>query len=64
MLEVPTLVIHGTDYMVFPIDHGKKLAELIPGAEALCLEGVGHVFPYPNMGNINAKILSHLAIKG
>lgn len=64
MLEVPTLVIHGTDDMVFPIDHGKKLAELIPGAEALYLEGVGHVFPYPNMGNINARILSHLAIKG
>jgi pimeloyl-ACP methyl ester carboxylesterase len=63
MLAVPTLVIHGTDDMVFPIDHGKTLAELIPGAEALCLEGVGHVFPYPNMGNINARILAHLAMK-
>ncbi|MBP1467138.1 alpha/beta hydrolase [Candidatus Chloroploca sp. M-50] len=61
MLEVPTLVIHGTDDKVFPIDHGKRVAELIPGAEALWLEGVGHVFPYPNMGSIHARILSHLA---
>ncbi len=60
-LAVPTLVIHGTDDKMFPIDHGKKLAELIPGAEVLWLEGVGHVFPYPTMDNINARILSHLA---
>jgi pimeloyl-ACP methyl ester carboxylesterase len=61
MVEVPTLVIHGTDDKVFSIEHGRKLAELIPGAEALFLEGVGHVFPYPDMGSINARILSHLA---
>ncbi|TGG94851.1 alpha/beta hydrolase [Natronospirillum operosum] len=61
MLEVPTLVIHGTDDNMFPVDHGERLAELIPGAEALWLDGVGHVFPYPNMGSINARILSHLA---
>lgn len=61
MLEVPTLVIHGTDDKMFPVDHGKRVAELIPGAEALWLEGVGHVFPYPNMGSVNARIHSHLA---
>lgn len=60
MLAAPTLVIHGTDDNIFPIDHGERLVELIPGAEALWLEGVGHVFPYPNMGSINARILSHL----
>lgn len=61
MLDVPTLVIHGTDDKVFPVDHGKRLAELIPGAEALWLEGVGHVFPYPSMSSITARIFSHLA---
>jgi len=64
MLEVPTLVIHGTDDHMFPVDHGERLAELIPGAEALWLEGVGHVFPYPTMGSIHARILSHLAKSG
>lgn len=60
-LAVRTLVIHGTDDRIFPVDHGEKLAELIPGAEVLWLEGVGHVFPYPDMEYINARILAHLS---
>lgn len=61
VLEVPTLVIHGTDDPIFPIEHGKKLADLILGAEALWLEGAGHLLLYQNTDRMNARILAHLA---
>jgi pimeloyl-ACP methyl ester carboxylesterase len=41
-LDVPTLVVHGTDDPLFPLGHGEALAREIPGAELLILEGAGH----------------------
>ncbi|HZV50940.1 MAG TPA: alpha/beta hydrolase [Candidatus Dormibacteraeota bacterium] len=41
-IAVPTLVIHGTADPMFPIEHGEALAEEIPGAKLLRLEGAGH----------------------
>jgi pimeloyl-ACP methyl ester carboxylesterase len=41
-LDVPTLVVHGTEDPVFPLGHGDALAHEIPGAELLTLEGGGH----------------------
>lgn len=39
---VPTLVIHGTEDTVLPIEHGLALAAEIPNASLLTLEGTGH----------------------
>ena len=41
-LDVPALVVHGTEDPVFPLGHGEALAREIPGAELLALEGGGH----------------------
>ena len=41
-IAVPTLVIHGTADPMLPIEHGEALAEEIPGARLLRLEGAGH----------------------
>jgi pimeloyl-ACP methyl ester carboxylesterase len=41
-ITVPTLVIHGTADPMFPFEHGQALAEEIPGARLLSLEGAGH----------------------
>jgi pimeloyl-ACP methyl ester carboxylesterase len=41
-ISAPTLVIHGTADPMFPIAHGEALAEEIPGARLLRLEGAGH----------------------
>ena len=41
-LDVPTLVVHGTEDPVFPLGHGEALAREIRGAELLVLEGGGH----------------------
>jgi pimeloyl-ACP methyl ester carboxylesterase len=41
-IAVPTLVIHGTADPMFPLEHGQALAEEIPGARLLAIEGAGH----------------------
>lgn len=59
---LPTLVIHGTADRILPIEHGKKLVEVIPNANGLWLDGVGHVFPYPNMDRVTEQIFSHISM--
>jgi pimeloyl-ACP methyl ester carboxylesterase len=41
-IKAPTLVAHGTADPMFPIEHGEALADQIPGARLLRLEGAGH----------------------
>jgi pimeloyl-ACP methyl ester carboxylesterase len=41
-IAVPTLVIHGTADPMFPPAHGEALADEIPGARLLTLDGAGH----------------------
>jgi len=42
-INVPTLVIHGNKDVIIPMDVGKYIANAIPEAELLILNGVGHV---------------------
>lgn len=44
-LEVPTLVIHGALDPLVPSDGGARTAEVIPEAELLIIEGMGHDLP-------------------
>ena len=44
-VSVPTLVIHGGDDPLVPLEGGKDTAESIPGAELLIIEGMGHELP-------------------
>jgi pimeloyl-ACP methyl ester carboxylesterase len=57
--NIPTLVIHGTADQFIPVEHGKKLVEIIPQVKGLWLEGVGHVFPVPNMDTVQKTIISN-----
>lgn len=59
-LDVPALVIHGTADQLIPVEHGKKLVEVIPNAKGLWLEGVGHIFPVPAMEALVGKIIAHI----
>jgi pimeloyl-ACP methyl ester carboxylesterase len=58
-ITVPTLVIHGTADPMFPIGHGEALAEEIPDARLLRLEGAGHGAYRVDWGEIVAAILEH-----
>jgi pimeloyl-ACP methyl ester carboxylesterase len=58
-ITVPTLVIHGTADPMFPIGHGEALAEEIPDARLLRLEGAGHGAYRVDWDEIVAAILEH-----
>jgi pimeloyl-ACP methyl ester carboxylesterase len=44
-LAIPTLVIHGKTDPLIPFEHGANTAALIPNAETLWIEGLGHTLP-------------------
>jgi pimeloyl-ACP methyl ester carboxylesterase len=44
-LELPTVVIHGTDDPLIDVSGGKATAAAIPGAELVLIEGMGHDLP-------------------
>jgi pimeloyl-ACP methyl ester carboxylesterase len=58
-IAVPTLVIHGTADPMFPLEHGRALAEEIPGARLLPLEGAGHGVERADWETIAGAILAH-----
>jgi len=60
-IAVPTLVIHGTADPMFPLAHGKALAEEIAGARLLTLEGAGHGIDRADWEPIARAILAHTA---
>ena len=60
-IAAPTLVIHGTADPMFPVAHGKVLAEEIPGARLLRLEGAGHGIDRADWDTLVGAILEHTA---
>jgi len=44
-INVPTLVIHGADDPLVPVEGGKDTAEAIPDAKLLIIDGMGHSLP-------------------
>ena len=60
-ISVPTLVIHGTADPMFPLEHGEALAEEIPGARLLTLEGAGHGVDRADWETIVEAIIRHTA---
>jgi pimeloyl-ACP methyl ester carboxylesterase len=60
-IAAPTLVIHGGADPLFPIGHGEALAQEIPGARLLALEGAGHGLERPDWEAVVAAILQHTA---
>ncbi len=57
-IKAPTLVIHGTEDPILPLDHGMALADKIPGAKKLIMEGVGHEMPEALMPEIINEMLA------
>ncbi len=44
-VTAPTLVIHGIDDVLVPVDNGRSVAAAIPGARLLEFDGMGHDLP-------------------
>jgi pimeloyl-ACP methyl ester carboxylesterase len=60
-IAVPTLVIHGTADPMFPLEHGQALAEEIPGARLLTLDGAGHGVERADWETIVRATVEHTA---
>lgn len=43
-IDVPTLVVHGTEDRMLPVSNATAIADRIPGARLELLDGVGHLF--------------------
>ena len=57
-IDIPVLVLHGTQDRVLPIEAcGPRTAELIPGSEFVPIEGASHGLCWTHADEINAQLL-------
>ncbi|MCC7024227.1 MAG: alpha/beta hydrolase [Thermomicrobiales bacterium] len=63
-ISAPTLVIHGAADPMFPLAHGRALAEEIPRARLLTLDGAGHGIDRADWTTIARAIVEHTAAEG
>jgi pimeloyl-ACP methyl ester carboxylesterase len=61
-IDVPTLVVHGTDDPVVPYGNALALAREIRGARLLTLEGAGHDLSRPVWDIVVPAILEHTGV--
>jgi pimeloyl-ACP methyl ester carboxylesterase len=59
-LACPTLVLHGSEDRIVPVANAKLLAERIPGAELVILEGAGHLYHSEQPEHADAAVLDFL----
>jgi pimeloyl-ACP methyl ester carboxylesterase len=59
-IQVPTLVIHGKADPLIKLEHAKKYAPMIPHADTLFIEGMGHDLPNLYSKQITDQILKNL----
>ena len=58
-VRVPTLVIHGDADPLVPVECGVDVADTVPGAKRLIIEGMGHALPITMWPRIVAAIATH-----
>ncbi len=58
-IAVPLLVIHGTEDPLLPYPHGVALAESVPGATLVTIEGGGHELHEGDWDQILEAIATH-----
>jgi proline iminopeptidase len=56
-LKIPSLIIHGKSDPLIPFQHGQKCATIIPGADSLWLDGMGHDIPLIYLDEIITAML-------
>ncbi|MFJ7728780.1 alpha/beta fold hydrolase [Neobacillus sp. NPDC097160] len=62
-ITAPTLVIHGNEDKLVPYQNGVTLAETIPGAEFLTIQGPGHIYVTEANDLVNKRVLEFLKNK-
>jgi pimeloyl-ACP methyl ester carboxylesterase len=60
-LDIPTLVIHGTDDNLIQLSGGERTAEVVPDAKLLVIEGMGHDLARPLWPRLVDAFATHAA---
>ena len=60
-IKAPTLVVHGSEDVLFPISYGKELAVGIPGAKIAVLEGGTHMAAMEMADKVIPQVMGFLA---
>lgn len=58
-ITTPTLVIHGSNDPLFPVEAGKDISSTIPDARLELIEGMGHEIPPALEAEVTALLLAH-----
>jgi pimeloyl-ACP methyl ester carboxylesterase len=58
IFSVPTLVVHGKADPFIPIEHSKKCASIIPNADSLWLDDMGHDIPDNLVDTLSKEIIT------
>lgn len=58
-LRIPTLVIHGDEDPLVPLEGGRRTAALIPGARLEIVPGMGHALPPPLWDTLLGHLAAH-----
>jgi 3-oxoadipate enol-lactonase len=61
-LQMPTLVIHGTDDLMIPVENARQIARLLPAASLEILDGVGHLFFWERPERTAELLRAHAAV--
>jgi pimeloyl-ACP methyl ester carboxylesterase len=59
---LPTLVIHGTDDQMLPVENGRLIASRIPGSRLEIFEDVGHLFFWERPERTAELLREHAAV--
>ena len=59
-IEVPALIIHGTEDAILPLDHGVAVADGIKDSKRMIMEGVGHEIPEELIPEIVNEIVENI----
>lgn len=60
-INVPSLVLHGEQDQIMPLESAKEMAGKILGAKLVPVPGAGHLSPLENPGAVNAAIREFLS---
>lgn len=63
-ITVPTLIIHGDQDPILPLEHGEALRDAVNGAEMVVVEGAGHDLPPQLWDVVVSALLRHTAAVG
>lgn len=62
LADLPTLVIHGTEDALLPVQNGELIASRIPGSRLEIFDGVGHLFFWERPERSAELVRTHAAV--